>query len=389
MVRTEYREPIGGASWTGPERSILVTKDFDSSKSDTFSPLQHDFGYSSYYFYFRFPFTRNKRTPVSALRSIKKTRKKATRETSKEAILKLRVRGPGIRSGHIPVPELIRICQDAQKAITRQAESMAGRKANVHPGPSKMAIQQECTLELVGIKKGSTTLQFGFTKPQLTLPGVLTFGEDAILAVAQTIKSLGNGNKRENIDAGVLEGLYDLGGIVTSKKISELEWIVPRAGTAKQVRGKINSVVRERVAQRLSSPRKEKTQIDGVLDMADFKPQDEKCRIDPAIGASVMCTFDTRQANKIQSLLRRSVRVKGTAIFLAHATRIDSLHIEDIDPLPSLSLGEGNFFASQSLQELAEAQKIKPIKDVSGLAGTFPNDEDIDDFLKEIYSARE
>jgi hypothetical protein len=266
---------------------------------------------------------------------------------------------------------------------------MLAGKSTMHPGPSKLPIQQECTLELVGIKRGSTTLQFGFARPQLVLPNVLTLGADVIFEVAQTIKSLGNGNHRESIDAGVLEGLYDLGSIVTSKKVTEVEWIVPKLGARKLVRAKITEKVRERVAARLSSPRKEMAQIDGVLDMADFKPQDQKCRIDPAIGASVMCTFDERQANKIQNLLRRPVRVKGIAVLQPYATRIESLHIEEIEPLPSLSLGEGNFFASSSIEELAAAQKVEPLKRASALVGAFPEDEDIDAFLSDIYSSRE
>jgi hypothetical protein len=101
-----------------------------------------------------------------------------------------------------------------------------------------------------------------------------------------------------------------------------------------------------------------------------------------------MCTFDESRANQVHALLRKPVRALGEAILQPHTSRIESLHIESIERLPSLSLGEGNFFASPSLSELASVQKVKPMKDISSLAGGFPKDEDIDDFLEEIYSAR-
>jgi len=129
-------------------------------------------------------------------------------------------------------------------------------------------------------------------------------------------------------------------------------------------------------------------QVDGVLDMADFKPKDRKCRIDPAMGASIMCAFDARHANLVYSLLRKPVRAKGEATLQPYTERIEFVHIHTIEPLPSLSLGEGNFFSSPSITELANAQKVKPLSDLSALAGGIPTDLDLEEFLEEIYSAR-
>lgn len=322
-------------------------------------------------------------------RKANRPRRNKASDGAKKLVLKVKVDGPGIRSGRIPVPELIRICQDAQKAVTRQAEAMQGRQSTMHPGPSKLPIQQECTLELTGIKRGSTTLQFGLAKSQLVFPQLLTLGSDSIFEVGETIRSLANGNRREDIDPGVLEGIYDLGGIAKSKRITVVEWIVPKLGARKLVKARLTDKVRERVAERLSSPRKERVCVDGVLDMADFKPQDQKCRIDPAIGTSVTCTFSERLANKIHALLRKAVRATGIATFEPQAVRIGSLQIEEIDPLPSHLLGEGNFFGSMSFGELANAQKIGPLKHASELAGAIPDEEDVDKFLTDIYSTRE
>jgi len=301
-------------------------------------------------------------------------------------ILRLRVRGPGVRSGRIAVPDLIKICQELQNTICRQAEAMEGRKT-IHPGPTAAMIQNECTLELVGIKKGSTRLEFGLVKPQLPLIPDAEFGVEVIKELTGTINSLGNGN-RKVVDPGVLQGLYGFNTVVDPKRISSIEITNRRIGRQPALKATINQIVTERVAARMSGPRTSTVHIDGVLDMADFKIKDLKCRIDPPIGTSITCLFDPDLADQVYSLLRQPVRVDGMATLQPYTDRIESVHIEEIQKLPALFMGERNFFSAQTIQQLATAQKVKPMKDISILRGGFPKDEDVDDFLGEIYSAR-
>lgn len=302
-------------------------------------------------------------------------------------VLTLKVEGPGIRSGRIAVPDLIRICQEAQSAMTRQAEAIEGRKT-VHPGPTTKQIRHECTLELIGIRKGSTNLDFGLVKAQMPLPfaDAKVFGSEVVEELADTIKSLGDGNKKRDLDAGVLQSIYDLGSIIEGGRITALDWIAPKPGK-KRVLGSVNKKVRERAAARLSGPRFKFTQVDGVLDMADFSRRDRKCRIDPAIGTPVICTFSAEHEQNIQALLRQPVRVTGLGKSFPHSDRIDSLEIQTINPLPSLSLGEGNFAMSPTIEQLVAAQGAKPLRDASTLAGVLADDE-VDEFIAAIYESR-
>jgi|SRR5580658_287828 hypothetical protein len=306
-----------------------------------------------------------------------------------QSVLRLKLRGPGIGKGRIPVPDLIRICQEAQTAVKKQAEAMEGRKT-MHPGPVAAAILDECTLDLIGIKKGSTTLEFAFSRPQMNIAEMeaQALGVQAISEVVASINSLGNGN-RKNIDPGVLQSVYGLSGLVGGKRITSMEWISPAHGkTQRRVTAMVNATVRERAALRLSSPRFVSAHIDGVLDMADFKPEDHKCRIDPAIGAPVLCTFRSGIANEIHRLLRTTVRATGKAKYPPHSERIEILELEKIEPLPSLVSGQENFFIDSTLSRLAEVQRVKPLQDPAKLAGAIPADADVDAFLEEIYSAR-
>jgi len=58
----------------------------------------------------------------------------ATRTDRPEAVLRLKVAGPGVGRGRISVPDLIKICQDVQAAVTRQAEALEGQ-TSLRPGP--------------------------------------------------------------------------------------------------------------------------------------------------------------------------------------------------------------------------------------------------------------
>ena len=116
------------------------------------------------------------------------------RVAPKKAVLKLKARGSAIRSGRIAIRDLIRICQEAQSSVNRQAEALEGLKT-IHPGPVKETIRKGCTLDLVRIGRGSTTLSFIPAEPQerLEFPDKTTFASEVIDGLARTIKSLGNG----------------------------------------------------------------------------------------------------------------------------------------------------------------------------------------------------
>src|SRR5213594_1382774 len=83
-------------------------------------------------------------------------------------LLKLKIDGPGVHAGRISVPDLVQICDKAQSAVHRQAEALAGQRT-LRRGPVTSDVREECTLELVGISKGSAVLSFDLAKPQLSM----------------------------------------------------------------------------------------------------------------------------------------------------------------------------------------------------------------------------
>ncbi|MBI2685673.1 MAG: hypothetical protein HYX27_05100 [Acidobacteria bacterium] len=59
-----------------------------------------------------------------------------------------------------------------------------------------------------------------------------------------------------------------------------------------------------------------------------------------------------------------------------------------IAPLASLDLGEGSFFASETIQQLAAKQGVEPLKSIHALGGVLAKEE-VADFLAAILEARE
>jgi hypothetical protein len=67
------------------------------------------------------------------------------------------------------------------------------------------------------------------------------------------------------------------------KRISEIEWIVPSRPGQKAIKAVFDKRVRDRVLQRVKKPSQRSESVEGVLEMADFKEQEHKCRIHPAM----------------------------------------------------------------------------------------------------------
>lgn len=313
---------------------------------------------------------------------------KRKQKSEPKPILRLKLEGPGIRKGRVPIPELVRICEDAQNAINKQAEALRKRKT-YHPGPIEHSIQEECTLELIAIHGNSpTTLDFDLRKPQRPLAFSEEFGAQVIREFASTIAGVRK-KSADGFDAGVLLRLYSLTGVISPKGISRIDWITrSHNGHQNKISAAITKTVRARVAKRLSSPRKALVEVDGVLEMADFKKEDYKCRIDPPIGTPVMCTFEPQRADEIYGLLRKYVRVKGLGTIHPYTDKIELMHISEIVPLSPMALSDQSFFANPSIADLMAASNVQPLDDPSILVGGIPPDEDVDEMLKVIYDAR-
>ena len=263
-------------------------------------------------------------------------------------LLKLRVQGPGVRQGAISVPDLIRICQAAQDAVNRQAEAMRGGQS-LRPGPKSAVVYQECTLELTGIEKGSTVLPFGLARQQqpLPIPDFATFGRDVVCQVATAVKTLSSArlSKNSSFEPGLLASLKEMGEVL-NKDVTKIEWIVPGNGR-RPFKAVFDKRVRERVAERIKQPSTRAHTVEGVLEMADFKEQDHKCRIHPLVGQPIVCTFLPEQEEAVYDALRKPVRIEGSATINPNNGRVESIAIKKIGVTEQLLIGAKEFHSGR------------------------------------------
>lgn len=305
-----------------------------------------------------------------------------------KSLLKLIIEGSGVRAGRIAVPDLVQICDKAQSAVLRQAEALSGQRT-LRRGPVTADVREECTLELVGISKGSAVLCFDLAKPQLSMALAQIVGAEVVWEVGHTIEDLSADRDRE-YDPGVLDSLNGMGEVFDRGSVQSIKWVVPASSDQKKRLITVyNSRVRERVVRRVKAPEHQMQTIEGTLEMADFKQGYERCRIHPPIGNPVACKFDKEIEETIYELLRRPVRIQGEASLDPNTRRVAFIQVKKIEPLDPPAVGAAAFLRPHSFEELAQLQGVQPLESVSVLAGGFPEDENLDEFLDDIYTHRE
>lgn len=183
---------------------------------------------------------------------------------------------------------------------------------------------------MIGIQKGSTVLPFALAKSQPNLPEIATFGHDAVLEVATAVKQIGSTSRRRknpDFEAGLLYSLRDLGEVL-DRDVTKIEWIVPGNGH-RSFKAVFDRRVRDRVLERIQLPTTRQETVEGILEMADFREQDHKCRIHPPIGQPILCTFTSGQEQEIQDALRKPVRIVGTATINPNSGKVESIAISE------------------------------------------------------------
>lgn len=296
--------------------------------------------------------------------------------TKERPLLKIKVTGPALRPGHIPVPLLVKICGEAQRAINRQAEALAG-KPSLRPGPATAEVAQECTLDLVGLRKGSTTLDFVPASEQKSL---LPIGIEAVSAVGAALKFVNRKrSKAPPPDIGVLDSLNNLGEVFASG-IDSLKWTVPAHNGTRQTTVQFNAKVLPNLKAHLQPAFHLYDESPGAQTSDSFEGRLEltegRGRIVPAVGTPTLFNFGSDKATAVLEATRKPVKAT-----LDHKTR----KLRDIEV--SGFAGKGDFFASKTIDQLVAEQHVKPITDFSAFGSL--SDDDVDDLIAEIHQGRQ
>jgi hypothetical protein len=290
-------------------------------------------------------------------------------------LLKIKVTGPDLKPGHIPVHLLLKICGEVQRAVNRQAKALAGKPLG--PGRHTKEVVQECNLDLVGLKKGSTTLDFVPAEEQQSM---LLIGMDAVSGVGGALKFVtSKRSKAPQPDIGVLETLDTLGDVF-SHGVEKLEWIVPARNGTKKVSAKFDAQVLPKLKAQLQQPalplgqeppKPPSPTFEGTLELTEGKG-----RIIPTVGSPTLFNFGADKATAVLEATQKPV--KATLDPKTHKLR-------DIEV--AAFPGRGDFFASKTIEQLIAEQGVKPVDDLS-VFGTLSEDE-VDSLIAEIHRGRQ
>ena len=240
-------------------------------------------------------------------------------------VLRLRLQGPGIRNGRIPVPDLIEICKHAQTAVNRQAQAMEWQRTR-SAGPIMSKVRNKCTLELMRV--GPATLDFGLEEPQphLPYPDFEKHAADVISELTDTMEYFEKGgNGAREFDWGVLDSIHKLGAVFDGKRVSKIDWTMPARGRRKRKSATYNSDVRDTLERRMQS---------------------------------------------------------------LPVVELETFHIETTTPVEAIQLGTPDFEPGKSLEGLIRDQGVKPLKTIRDLEGGMPDDDSVDELIAEIYATR-
>jgi hypothetical protein len=302
------------------------------------------------------------------------------------------VNGPHIKPGRIPIPELLVLCQHAQSAVNRQAEVLRGKRG-LRPGPTATLVKDECTLELFAIGKGSAVMSFAGPESQPRPQGDLDLdmeklGEAAVRKVIASIRNLKKKQTVPSMDIGVKRSLQEM-GVLLSNGVRTIEWSTPGVrGKQRRMTAVFDSDTRDRINEVKPSASTRTIDIDGRLEMADFKLEDLKCIIHTPEGNRVTCSFTSDLEDDVYKALRHVARVTGDADINPTTKRPEHIALSTVRVLDPFFGNAGEFFSGLSVEQLTKAQGVDPAHDLRTLKNAWPENDDVEAFLAGVYQAR-
>jgi hypothetical protein len=312
------------------------------------------------------------------------------RKRPPKSILRLKVKGPHIRPGRIPVPALLVLCEKAQTAINRQAEVLRGKRG-LRRGPTATLVKEECTLELFSIGKGSAVMSFAGPEAQHSrqVPldiDIQRLGESAVRQIVESIQSIKKGQP-VRIDPGIRRSLQEMGELLNNG-LTSIEWSTPNLQGGRRTRVVVDRETQERINESVRTAGTKPVEIDGRLEMADFKRGDLKCLIHTPEGRRTPCSFKTELEDDVYKALRHVARVKGLGTVNPETKMIEHIELKSVEVLDPFLGHADDFVSGLTIEQLTKAQGVDPKLDLRTIEDVWPEKEDVDQFLLGVYKRR-
>lgn len=314
----------------------------------------------------------------------------------KASLLTLILEGESIRSGRIPVSQLLELLSGLQKVFYRTGQVLLGEGDSIRKGPKSKQLKQLLELDLIEVTHGSpsTLLRFDRRAEPSLFPetDVLLHILEAALTGVREVQ-VPSDVLPPGFDRGVLLAWRDVGRLFL-KKVSSITFELNHRPSPLRVQYTPKGF--QVIQQRIRGPQTLLTTIEGRLLMADFKEEGMRLRVHPSVGDPVVCVFDEEQKEEVLENLLRRVRVIGEAVSDPVTGKINRVRIHDIEPLEDLSEAIEeisvvpaqvyDFWTPRTLEELAQMQGVQPVADITTLYGTWPGEREdgFEDFVQEL-----
>ena len=294
------------------------------------------------------------------------------------ARLVLCLTGDNAQLGEGYASDLAHLLNGVDRAVSRTAAQIAGR-APGKAGRLPQTIVGATKLRLTAIKEGSLVLEFAppdAPSGQETLDlDDMQLADTAIRTVIDVLDGSETGFPEATAALSQLAEELDIGERYDTLALTQPGDVPHEAVLDTTVRRRLS-----RAAQRRTRSDQGRTLV-GTLYEADFEKSTARLRTPP--GDSVTVRFGDSHAQSIKDALRERAQLQGSVTYNEETAAIISVELAEIGLAEQMRLTPEveDFWASRSLDELAEAQGVQAVDRIEALQDDTISDEEAEAFL--------
>ena len=249
-------------------------------------------------------------------------------------------------------------------------------------------------MDLVGFGKGSVHLAFELAPLPSDAPTLWPdAGRESLDRFVDALEAGESGRTdwSSGLSAAVLDG-FDRITRPLDDGITSIAFNLDSPSTSRPRRTvRVTTQFRERVRVSPSVPTTPSViRVVGVIWEADWK--DHTAELHQSDGRVIRVLFDAERDEEITEARRLKVAATGTiasgSMVQPQALRLDRLEV--LDPSPLETPGDAiEFWEKPSIAQLAERQGVQPPANLDDLAGNWPDEDNLDDFLGTVRQGRQ
>jgi hypothetical protein len=301
--------------------------------------------------------------------------------------LGVRLIGPAVDQHRISVDDFERLIHNVQLAVKRLGQRIAGQEGK-RQGRIAKDVESSCSLDIIAIKEGSVSVQFGLPAPQQQPP---LFGDTGALAIERLLDGMKTLSHRSDgwptdFDPSVVDPMLEVGRIL-KHGVKEIEFTYGTKTKSRRV-VKYTEKLRARIEKRIESPARQKIVITGFLLEVDFK--DNTAEIHEPLGNIVRIAFEEELEEVLVTGVKKQVKVigEGERDHLGKVGRIKIHHLEVIDTERSELVAETELLCPETGKQIDAVKTTRTAANMSFIFGGLPDKRDAEEIIKDLRILR-